>query len=92
MCCVYSMVHIQKRISDGLEVLQYFTTRDWIFHNDQLMKLWEDMDPRDKKIFSIDFFAVEEAEYIKNIILGARVYCMKEKLETLPRARFHLKM
>ncbi|XP_008560558.1 putative fatty acyl-CoA reductase CG5065 [Microplitis demolitor] len=86
------MVHIQKRISDGLEVLQYFTTRDWIFHNDQLMKLWEDMDPRDKKIFSIDFFAVEEAEYIKNIILGARVYCMKEKLETLPRARFHLKI
>ncbi|CAD6208193.1 GSCOCG00010446001-RA-CDS [Cotesia congregata] len=87
-----SMVHIQKRISDGLEVLQYFTTREWCFRNEQLIKLWQQMHPLDKKLFSIDFFAVEEAEYIKNIILGARVYCMKEKLETLPRARFHLKI
>ncbi|KAH0534419.1 putative fatty acyl-CoA reductase CG5065 isoform X1 [Cotesia glomerata] len=86
------MVHIQKRISDGLEVLQYFTTREWSFRNEQLIKLWQEMHPLDKKLFSIDFFAVEEAEYIKNIILGARVYCMKEKLETLPRARFHLKI
>ncbi|XP_034933679.1 putative fatty acyl-CoA reductase CG5065 [Chelonus insularis] len=81
------MVHVQKRITDGLEVLQYFTTRDWIFHNTNLLNLWEEMNLQDKKIFPIDFLAVDESEYIKYIILGARQYCMKEKLESLPRAR-----
>lgn len=86
------MVRIQRRISDGLDVLQYFTMRDWIFHNTNLLNLWEEMNSKDKKIFPIDFLAVEETEYITNIILGARQYCMKEKLETLPRARLHQKM
>ncbi|XP_058800132.1 putative fatty acyl-CoA reductase CG5065 [Phymastichus coffea] len=83
------MVRIQKRISDGLDVLQYFTTREWNFHNTNLLNLWRSMSEQDRLIFSIDFFNVEEMEYIKNIILGARQYCMKEKLNTLPRARRH---
>lgn len=86
------MVRIQKRISDGLEVLQFFTTREWIFHNTNLLNLWEEMNPKDKKLFPIDFLAVDEQEYMKNIILGARQYCMKESLDTLPRARIYQKM
>ncbi|KAK0084560.1 hypothetical protein PV325_006789 [Microctonus aethiopoides] len=86
------MVRIQKRISDGLEVLQFFTTREWIFHNTNLLNLWEEMNPKDKKLFPIDFLAVDEQQYMKNIILGARQYCMKESLDTLPRARIYQKM
>lgn len=88
------MVRIQKRISDGLEVLQYFTTRDWIFHNTNLLNLWNEMSTQDKKLFSFDFvlLASSDDEYIKKVILGARQYCMKEKLETLQRARIHQKM
>ncbi|XP_031782895.1 putative fatty acyl-CoA reductase CG5065 isoform X2 [Nasonia vitripennis] len=86
------MVRLQKRISDGLEVLQYFTTREWIFHNTNLLTLWNEMSKKDRLIFSIDFFNINEMEYIKNIILGARQYCMKEKLSSLERARRHQKM
>ncbi|XP_063982150.1 putative fatty acyl-CoA reductase CG5065 isoform X1 [Diachasmimorpha longicaudata] len=86
------MVRIQRRISDGLEVLQYFTTRDWVFHNTNLLNLWEKMSPRDKQLFNIDFLSIDDLEYIKRIILGARQYCMKEKMENLPRARMHLKL
>ena len=86
------MVRIQKRISDGLDVLQYFTTREWIFHNTNLLTLWGDMSSKDKLLFPIDFLNIDVMEYIKNVILGARQYCMKENLSTLPRARLHQRM
>lgn len=87
-----SMVRIQKRISDGLEVLQYFTTREWIFHNTNLLILWGEMNSVDKKLFPIDFLQIDVMNYLKDVILGARQYCMKESLESLPKARFHHKM
>lgn len=83
------MVRIQKRISDGLSVLQYFTTREWIFHNTNLLIMSGEMSPRDKEIFPVNFFALQVDEYIKICILGARQYCMKEDLSTLPKARRH---
>ncbi|XP_046466382.1 putative fatty acyl-CoA reductase CG5065 isoform X1 [Neodiprion pinetum] len=86
------MVRIQRRISDGLEVLQYFTTREWIFHNTNLINLSNEMSPKDKELFPIDFYNIEIVTYMTDVVLGARQYCMKEKLDTLPRARRHLKM
>ncbi|XP_066589751.1 putative fatty acyl-CoA reductase CG5065 [Prorops nasuta] len=86
------MVRIQKRIFDGLELLQYFTTREWIFHNTNFLILFDEMSPKDKKIFPIDLLAINMEDYMKDVLLGARQYCMKEKLETLPRARMHHRM
>ncbi|XP_076303169.1 putative fatty acyl-CoA reductase CG5065 isoform X2 [Lasioglossum baleicum] len=86
------MVRIQKRISDGLEVLQYFTTREWAFHNTNLLIMWGEMSPKDKEIFPIDFIAIDVEDYMKNCILGARQYCMKENLSTIPKARRHQAM
>ncbi|XP_053995401.1 putative fatty acyl-CoA reductase CG5065 [Hylaeus anthracinus] len=83
------MVRIQNRISVGLEVLQYFTTREWVFYNYKTLALWNNLSPRDKELFSLDFLAIDEAEYLKNTILGSRQYCMKEDLSTLPKARRH---
>lgn len=86
------MVRLQKRISVGLEMLQYFTTRNWVFHNQSLYVLHNEMMPTDQKIFPTMAFDVDVMEYFKNIILGTRQYCMKEDLSTLPQARRHQKM
>ncbi|XP_071565359.1 putative fatty acyl-CoA reductase CG5065 [Temnothorax nylanderi] len=86
------MVKIQKRISDGLEVLQYFTTREWIFHNDKIIKMDNELSKADKEIFRIIIDDIDINEYLKNIVLGARQYCMKEDLSTLPKARRHQKI
>ncbi|PBC32341.1 Putative fatty acyl-CoA reductase [Apis cerana cerana] len=83
------MVRIQNRISIGLELLQYFTTREWVFHNTNLLILWGEMNPKDKEIFPIDLLSIDDNEYIKTCVLGARQYCMKENLSTLPKARRH---
>lgn len=89
---VYSMVRIQKRISDGLEVLQYFTTREWVFHNTNMLIMWGEMSDKDKEIFPIDFLVIDEVEYMRHVLLGARQYCMKENIASLPRARRQLKV
>lgn len=86
------MVRIQKRISLGMEVLQYFTTREWLFHNTKFMKIHEMMSLADQKMFTIRCKNVDVKDYFKNVILGSRVYCMKEDLSTLPKARRHQRM
>ncbi|KAG5323035.1 FACR1 reductase, partial [Acromyrmex heyeri] len=86
------MVRIQKRISDGLDVLQYFTTREWVFYNDGLINLFEELSTEDQNLFKIIVYDIDIDEYLKTTILGARQYCMKEDLSTLPKARRHQKM
>jgi fatty acyl-CoA reductase len=34
----------------------------------------------------------DKREYMKNVLLGGRVYCMKEPLSTIPKARIQMKM
>jgi len=88
-----SMVRLYKQISIGLEVLQYFTTRKWIFHNNKILAMFNELSPEDKKMFRTFMTAdTDKMEYFKNMVLGARQYCMKEDLSSLPRARRHQKM
>lgn len=85
------MVRLQKRISVGMEVLQYFTMRQWIFSIDRLKALEESLSDVDKQLFYTTNVEVDIEKYLLNVLLGARQYCMKEPLSTLPRARRHLK-
>nr|XP_012234936.1 PREDICTED: LOW QUALITY PROTEIN: putative fatty acyl-CoA reductase CG5065 [Linepithema humile] len=87
------MVRIQKRISHGLVVLEYFTTKEWIFHNRKVLTMFDEMLPEDKKMFRTYVEAnTDKTEYLKTLVLGARQYCMKEDLSSLPRARRHQKI
>lgn len=86
------MVRIYKQISNGLKVLQYFTTKEWKFYNDKMIQINEDLEPHEKKKFQTMIYDVDVNEYMKNVILGARQYCMKEDLSTLSRARRNQKM
>ncbi|KAL1117018.1 hypothetical protein AAG570_004346 [Ranatra chinensis] len=86
------MLRIQRRIQDGLDVLQYFTTRQWNFKNDKILQLRDSMNDYDKEHFNLDFEKVKPAEYIKGCVLGAREFLFKEDPSTLPRSRRILKM
>ncbi|XP_050529689.1 putative fatty acyl-CoA reductase CG5065 [Daktulosphaira vitifoliae] len=86
------MVRVQKRIAVGMEVLQYFTMRNWKFKIDNVKNLIHHLNDRDKKIFFIHNIDVEIEGYLIKVLLGARQYCMKEPLSNLDRARFHMKI
>ncbi|RZF49251.1 hypothetical protein LSTR_LSTR002872 [Laodelphax striatellus] len=87
------MVRIQTRIQEGLRSLQYFTTKEWKFHNKIMHKLCRSMSAADKKSFPIEApkdFQLEN--YLRHCILGARQYLMKEDPATLPRQRKVIKL
>lgn len=57
------LVNVQKRISQGLNVLQYYTTRNWQFKNEKFRKLQQLMHESDKEKFKL---CVEEVIFKKN--------------------------
>lgn len=123
---LFSLVAIQKRISQGLKVLQYYTTKNWTFKNEKFLQMKKNMTPKDLEMFyfSVEevkgispashkisknmnkrkgiskmhwlyhnsiFFQIDWDEYIGHYILGARHFLLKEKPETLPKARVLLR-
>lgn len=87
------MVHVQKKISVGLEVLQFFSMRNWNFRSDNFERLTKTVTAAEDEMFPFDSEKTgDEFEYLKNSLLGARQYCVKDPLSTLPKARLQLKM
>jgi alcohol-forming fatty acyl-CoA reductase len=89
------MVHVQNRISQGLEVLQFFTMRSWVFYSQKFKDLSKSLSKEEYDMFFVDTDAVpasDEREYLKNCLLGARQYILKEPLSTIPAARIQMKM
>ncbi|KAL3270896.1 hypothetical protein HHI36_021408 [Cryptolaemus montrouzieri] len=84
------LVKTQKRVKKGLDVLQYYTTRPWYFHNEKMVGLSKSLSQIDQEIF-YTYGPKDYDEYILNYILGARKYCIREEPDTLPYARKVLK-
>ncbi|XP_066250286.1 putative fatty acyl-CoA reductase CG8306 [Euwallacea similis] len=86
------MIRIQKKIHQGLELLQFFTVRNWNFASEKFLALWDEMDEVDRETFSMDFDTLPIDKYLENSILGTRQYCMKEPLTSLPKCRIQQKI
>ncbi|XP_036147918.1 putative fatty acyl-CoA reductase CG5065 isoform X3 [Monomorium pharaonis] len=81
------LVRVQNRVSSGLELLQYYTMKQWIFRNDNLRELQHRLCPADKETFFMDTKLINWNEYLLAYVLGTRQYCLKDDPSTLPRAR-----
>lgn len=76
-----------------MEVIQFFTMREWKFRSENFEGLAKFMSTGAEEMFSFDTKNTgDDYEYLKNSMLGARQYCVKDPLSTLPKARIQLKM
>lgn len=85
------MVRIQNRIQGGLEILQYYTTKEWKFDNSNFIALANELNPQDRLTFPTDMTKLHWDSYIRSTVLGTRQYCLHEDLSSIPKARKHLK-
>ncbi|CAH0546044.1 unnamed protein product [Brassicogethes aeneus] len=92
LCQKLFMIRIQRKVHNGLELLQFFTTRDWQFKHEKYFGLKNYLNDYEKKLFYLDFDGETKKDYLTVCILGARQYCMKEPLSSLPRSRVQAKM
>lgn len=81
------LVNVHKRISNGIKVVNYYIIRNWTFKNDNLKKLYSEMNETDKKVFFVDIGKINFRDYIRDYMLGVRTFVCKEKLEDLPKDR-----
>ena len=70
-----------------MEVLNYFTLKEWQFSNEHVRSLADKLDSKDKELFPMDIKEVVWDTYFQTYIRGIRIYLMKDPLDTLPQAR-----
>lgn len=84
---LYSLVHVQKKISTGLKLLQYYTTKDWDFRNEKFQRLSDNLNQIDQDVFDTSVSQVNWEQYIRGYIIGMRTYILGESVETIPKAK-----
>ncbi|KAJ8916629.1 hypothetical protein NQ315_000274, partial [Exocentrus adspersus] len=83
------LVRTQRRIQNGLKVLQYYALRSWTFHNDKLKEVCQELGDADRETFYTEWNdeSFDADKYMLNYVLGVRKYCAHEELDTVPKAR-----
>ncbi|KAF2881899.1 hypothetical protein ILUMI_24280 [Ignelater luminosus] len=84
-----------QKINKFLDVLAYFSTNQWKFHDDNTQELWKKLNDEDKYIFQFDIGKMNWDNYCFTYARGGRLYILKDPLDTVPygkRKYFMLKV
>ncbi|XP_078050394.1 putative fatty acyl-CoA reductase CG5065 [Augochlora pura] len=81
------LVRVQQKVNAGIKIVTYYTTKQWIFRNDRMKELHQQLSPSDKEEFFMDIASVSWNEFLLTYLLGIRKFTLKDDPSTLPRAR-----
>ncbi|XP_046743270.1 putative fatty acyl-CoA reductase CG5065 [Diprion similis] len=84
------MVRVQAKLGKAAQCLEYFTTQQWNFRDDNVRRLGQQLSPEDKQTFMFDVSQIDWPAYLEQYILGIRHFILKESPETLPAARSYI--
>ncbi|XP_017889314.1 fatty acyl-CoA reductase wat-like [Ceratina calcarata] len=76
-----------RKIHKFSHVISFFCTNQWSFRDNNVVKLWERMNPADQEIFHFNIKALDWEDYFLVHIKGLRVYMLKDPMDTLEPAR-----
>lgn len=85
------MVHVQTKLQKAVSCLEYFTTHEWRFNNENMLRLLGQMSPADRKIFDFNINDLDWRTYIESYVLGTRKFVLKDDPSTFPTAKKHLR-
>ncbi len=83
-------VRLQKKIKKAVEVLEYFTTKQWEFTNDNFYMIMKELNETDNQMFNFDLKELNWKSYIEQYCLGTKVYLMKEDAKKLNECRIKI--
>lgn len=66
------MLRIQDKLSKAATCLEYFTTQEWHFEDENVRNLATTLSEADKKEFCFDVAKIDWESYIENYVLGIR--------------------
>ncbi|KAK9884343.1 hypothetical protein WA026_005293 [Henosepilachna vigintioctopunctata] len=80
------MLKVYKKIHKFIDVLSYFTTRNFEFQSTRVRNLIQKMSSEDQKIFFCDLKELDWNVYFKVYLKGVRVYLLQDDMKTLDDA------
>lgn len=81
------MVKVQDKLAKAVCCLEYFTTNEWNFKDDNVKALKAQLSPEDAKTFEFDVASIVWTKYIDSYVLGFREFLFKQKPESLSLSR-----
>ncbi|XP_071618622.1 fatty acyl-CoA reductase 1 isoform X4 [Heliangelus exortis] len=84
------MMKTITRLHRAMMLLEYFTSKTWIWNTENVTMLMNQLNPQDKKTFNFDVRQLHWAEYMENYCMGTKKYVLNEEMSGLPAARKHL--
>lgn len=80
-------VKIQDRISSSVCVLDFFTSNQWEFSNDNVFSLMKKMTQKDRDTFDFDVRKIDWNEYLEDYVVGTKTFMLKEDMSKIALAR-----
>jgi len=71
------LVLYQKKFDTAMKTLSFYNTREFIWKNEQLRNLPDDLSQEDRETFFCDLKTIDMKLYAKNQVLGTRKYIQK---------------
>lgn len=81
------MIRVQNKLEKAAGCLEYFTTRQWAFSDDNVQALCTALSPEDRRTFDFNVKNIDWDAYIESYVLGIRRFLFKESPDTLPKSR-----
>jgi alcohol-forming fatty acyl-CoA reductase len=69
-----------------MNVIEYFSMREWQFETKNVNVLWHRLDERDKQLFFFDMRQLNWDYFLEHYFRGVRKYLLNDPLETVPEA------
>ncbi|XP_073844215.1 fatty acyl-CoA reductase 1-like isoform X2 [Musca autumnalis] len=86
------LIRVQKRITKGLDVIGYYANGDWKFDNAGLQEVRSLMNNKERLTYVIEKIEFDLIDYFTDCLLCARRFILKQKDETIPAAKRHMKI
>jgi len=80
------MMKIYRKIHKLSNVLKYFSSNEFRFDNDNVRKLTEKLDDRDKRLFSFDMRDLDWTNLFRVSLYGLRLYVVKDDPSNIPES------
>jgi len=81
------MMKIYRKIHKLSNVLKYFSSNEFRFDNDNVRKLTEKLDDRDKRLFSFDMRDLDWTNLFRVSLYGLRLYVVKDDPSNIPESK-----
>lgn len=80
------MLKTYKKIHKFMNVIEYFAMREWDFDTHRVSALWNQMTPKDQKLFFFDMKQLNWDGFLESYFRGIRLHLLRDPVDTVPAA------